>query len=243
MVNRTLIIIAWLAVLAITTVYMVKGWMSIEGVEISSSGEKALVAGVILSFIVGSGLMALVFYSARSGHDVKADDPTGTKNSDEEGTNITQDNKASEPDNIDKGIIVWVLNKIFFWEKNEEISEEELKAKDEKQNEEKLNAEIITSLEEGLNSIIATDLKVEIKSIEGSCPVQAEGMIDGKEFYFRARHEHWSMNIGGDPTGVSEWEYEVEYSKEKDSAGYISENETKKLIYLAALKYKLDKKK
>ncbi len=31
----------------------------------------------------------------------------------------------------------------------------------------------------------------------GNCPVQGEGTIDGEPYYFRARGEHWSIEIGG----------------------------------------------
>lgn len=33
-----------------------------------------------------------------------------------------------------------------------------------------------------------------------AAPVRAEGAINGKAFYFRARHEHWSFAISEDST-------------------------------------------
>jgi hypothetical protein len=30
-------------------------------------------------------------------------------------------------------------------------------------------------------------------------PVQAEGLVNGKQFYFRSRHEHWSFAVSEDP--------------------------------------------
>ncbi len=40
----------------------------------------------------------------------------------------------------------------------------------------------------------------------GMCPVQGEGEVDGRPFYFRARGEHWELSVahaGGDPVEVS----------------------------------------
>lgn len=33
----------------------------------------------------------------------------------------------------------------------------------------------------------------------GNCPVQAEGIIDGKAFYFRARGQHWQFHVADRP--------------------------------------------
>jgi hypothetical protein len=38
---------------------------------------------------------------------------------------------------------------------------------------------------------------VQIRCIGGNCPVQAEGTINGEPFYFRARGEHWSIEVEG----------------------------------------------
>lgn len=38
---------------------------------------------------------------------------------------------------------------------------------------------------------------VAIDWIGGNCPVQAEGTINGAPFYFRARGDSWSIEIGG----------------------------------------------
>lgn len=39
-------------------------------------------------------------------------------------------------------------------------------------------------------------MNIRIDYLGGNCPVQAWGMIDGREFYFRARGQSWSMQIG-----------------------------------------------
>ncbi|RDD62014.1 hypothetical protein DRB17_09190 [Ferruginivarius sediminum] len=44
-------------------------WIQMGDVEMSSGGILAMVGGVLVSLAVGIGLMALVFYSNRSGHD------------------------------------------------------------------------------------------------------------------------------------------------------------------------------
>lgn len=43
-------------------------WGSMDA-ELSADGNIALTLGIVVSLIVGVGLMVLLFYSARSGHD------------------------------------------------------------------------------------------------------------------------------------------------------------------------------
>jgi len=49
-------------------------WNAIGGVELSGHGLAALVLGALVSLALGGGLMFLVFYSSRRGHD---DDAAG----------------------------------------------------------------------------------------------------------------------------------------------------------------------
>lgn len=44
-------------------------WSSLEGAELSVAGWIALGLGVLLTLALGVGLMTLVFYSSRRGHD------------------------------------------------------------------------------------------------------------------------------------------------------------------------------
>lgn len=37
---------------------------------------------------------------------------------------------------------------------------------------------------------------ITLDTIGGNCPVQAEGTVDGKQFYFRARGDSWQLHIG-----------------------------------------------
>ncbi len=52
--------------------FAVTGWTDIGAesqADISAHGYIAMALGVVLSIVVGGGLMALLFFSARSGHD------------------------------------------------------------------------------------------------------------------------------------------------------------------------------
>jgi hypothetical protein len=48
-----------------------------------------------------------------------------------------------------------------------------------------------------------------IDKIGGACPTQAEGTwIDGRRFYFRARHGRWWLYIDAEDP-VAKWEYDL----------------------------------
>ncbi len=68
-VHRILTAIILFVILALSAYLAIDGWLTLEGVEISYWGSVALIAGVVLSLLIGCGLMALAFYSSRSGHD------------------------------------------------------------------------------------------------------------------------------------------------------------------------------
>jgi hypothetical protein len=78
---------------------------------------------------------------------------------------------------------------------------------------------------------------IYIETIGGNCPLQAEGKIDGVPFYFRARGQHWSMGIGGDPVMASEWYAECSWGREKFAAGWMPEEEARRLIEWCASEY------
>jgi len=68
--RRALLLIASLVLLLILSVlYASYVWFGMGEVAISWHGVAAMVLGVVLSFVVGAGLMALVFYSSRNGFD------------------------------------------------------------------------------------------------------------------------------------------------------------------------------
>ena len=64
----------WLAIAAMTLVlgaalwFMVYGW-NLTNAQISTHGYIALGLGIVLSTLLGGGLMALVFWSSRKGYD------------------------------------------------------------------------------------------------------------------------------------------------------------------------------
>ena len=72
---------------------------------------------------------------------------------------------------------------------------------------------------------------IELEFLGGNCPVQGEGTIDGKAFYFRARGQSWTMGIGGsDPSGSPEWFYEEGYGDGPFDAGWMAVDEARALM-------------
>lgn len=60
------------AFLALAIWFATSGWLSIGAqshAEVSAHGYIAMAIGVVFSLLIGGGLMALVFYSSRHGHD------------------------------------------------------------------------------------------------------------------------------------------------------------------------------
>jgi predicted phage tail protein len=55
-------------ILAASIWFAFYGWNLTEG-EVSRSGMIALILGIVLSMVLGGGLMALVFWSNRKGYD------------------------------------------------------------------------------------------------------------------------------------------------------------------------------
>lgn len=83
-----------------------------------------------------------------------------------------------------------------------------------------------------------TEPDIQIKYLGGYCPVQAEGTIDGKPFYFRARGEHWSIGIGGEPIGDPDWYYEQDYGDGAFDASWMEHSEALNFIKEAAAGYR-----
>ena len=65
---------------------------------------------------------------------------------------------------------------------------------------------------------------LEIDWIGGNCPVQAEGRIDGKPFYFRARGQRWTIGIGGKVVSSPDWGYGEYYGEGPFEAGWMDED-------------------
>ena len=49
--------------------YAASAWISISGPPMPAVGYVAMTFGVVISLVVGCGLMALLFYSSRHGYD------------------------------------------------------------------------------------------------------------------------------------------------------------------------------
>lgn len=80
-------------------------------------------------------------------------------------------------------------------------------------------------------------LHVDIKWSGGNCPVQIEGHVKGKPFYFRARGEHWSLGIGGEPVGQPDWYCEEPYGSWPD-AGWMHLHEAYDSLIEGILKWR-----
>jgi hypothetical protein len=70
-INRSgvLLLAVLAAFLAGSAWFAVSAWRRTAGVEISTHGMIAMGLGIIVTFLVGAGLMALVFWSSRKGYD------------------------------------------------------------------------------------------------------------------------------------------------------------------------------
>lgn len=67
--GRTLLIGSLGAMLVGACVWAGWVWTQIGDADIGTHGTIALTLGIVVSILVGAGLMALVFYSARRGYD------------------------------------------------------------------------------------------------------------------------------------------------------------------------------
>lgn len=63
-------ILVLLGFLAVAIFYAVHGWSRLGPVGIPVAGWVFLIAGVVVTVVVGGGLMALLFYSSRKGRDI-----------------------------------------------------------------------------------------------------------------------------------------------------------------------------
>jgi hypothetical protein len=61
-----------LVLLAAVVVIAHSGWSSAAGADVPPFGYAAMAVGILFSLVFGIGLMALLFYSSRSGYDEPA---------------------------------------------------------------------------------------------------------------------------------------------------------------------------
>jgi hypothetical protein len=71
--GQILLLAVLIFLLVLTGIWAVTAWNSAGDVEMSNHGWIALGLGTFFSLLIGCGLMALMFYSNRSGHDDAAD--------------------------------------------------------------------------------------------------------------------------------------------------------------------------
>lgn len=82
-------------------------------------------------------------------------------------------------------------------------------------------------------------MRLIIETIGGNCPVQAEGVLDGFMFYFRARGTTWSFEVYDG--GENPWCTIQKYSDEPFAAGWMTEEEATACIHRAAKWYRDEK--
>jgi hypothetical protein len=71
-IGSWIVLTALISLLILAIVFMVVGWNTPEGdvgQEMTSAGYVAMAFGIVATLALGTGLMALVFYSSRKGHD------------------------------------------------------------------------------------------------------------------------------------------------------------------------------
>jgi hypothetical protein len=67
--RRLYILVPLFALLAVALWFAASAWVHFDGGAIPLYGYVAIGGGVVMSLLVGGGLMALVFYSSRHGYD------------------------------------------------------------------------------------------------------------------------------------------------------------------------------
>ncbi|MGI9499685.1 MAG: hypothetical protein ACR2P3_06585 [Geminicoccaceae bacterium] len=73
--KTALTLVVLLGLLAASTVFGYWVWTELSDVEMSRHGWTALILGTVFTFLVGAGLMALVFFSHRRGYDDRVNRP------------------------------------------------------------------------------------------------------------------------------------------------------------------------
>ncbi len=81
-----------------------------------------------------------------------------------------------------------------------------------------------------------TEPEIVIDSLGGKCPVQAEGTINGVPFYFRARGEIWTLEVGADLIEAVDWEH-AEWFGEWPDAGWMTDAQAETFLRAAAARY------
>jgi hypothetical protein len=72
-IGQAIVLAALVVILIITAVWAFSVWSAASDAAMSTHGWIALGLGTFFSLLIGCGLMALMFFSSRSGHDDVAD--------------------------------------------------------------------------------------------------------------------------------------------------------------------------
>jgi hypothetical protein len=72
-IGQILVLAALVVILIVTAVWAISVWTAAGDTVMSKHGWIALGLGTFFSLLIGCGLMALMFFSSRSGHDEIAD--------------------------------------------------------------------------------------------------------------------------------------------------------------------------
>lgn len=84
--------------------------------------------------------------------------------------------------------------------------------------------------------------------LSGLCPVQSQGLIDGHPYYFRARHDKWSIRIAKNKSFDTDiavddpfaWEHREKYGEEPE-AGYMPFIEALEFIEWSAKRWRWER--
>jgi hypothetical protein len=63
------LVAALLAIMVAALWFAASAWTQVSGPPMPPVGYAAMIVGIVLSLVVGCGLMALLFYSSRHGYD------------------------------------------------------------------------------------------------------------------------------------------------------------------------------
>ena len=72
-VKNKIITLIFLVVLFLVSFFSIKLWISLDFINISLHGIFAILICAVMSLIIGSGLMALAFFSSKYGFDEDVD--------------------------------------------------------------------------------------------------------------------------------------------------------------------------
>jgi hypothetical protein len=69
-IGSWIVLAALVLLLVLAIAFMLIGWDTADaGTPMTTAGYVAMTFGIVATLALGSGLMALVFYSSRKGHD------------------------------------------------------------------------------------------------------------------------------------------------------------------------------